>query len=258
MANRYVALRNAIPKRKPAINNDEPDRWITVKGAHIPIYKDEQGNDVFGVGKEVEQIEKPVIGGTYKATEQMKDLVMDATEQMQKDFPILRKSLQVNINKGVSSDAAGIIDISDNTATISGAWLKNKLRYGNRTSPKDLKDIRGVVCHELTHVMQYRLFDKNGLSKHYLNSEESKNYIDSLWSRAVDRCVKSHPDLTAKEVNTVMANSYGHGGHSRYGSSSMEKMAVAVEIVYRGYDDRYSWQTELGKYMIEELQKEMR
>lgn len=256
MANRYIPLRNAVPKRKPTINKDEPDRWVTVKGAHIPIYKDEQGNDVFGVGKEIEQIEKPIIGGTYKATEQMKTLVMDAAEQMQKDFPILRKSLQVNIDKNV--DAAGKVNPVDNVATISGAWLKDRLRYGDRTSPKNLKDIKGTVCHELTHVMQYKLLEKMGLPKDTVNVEKSKNYIDSLWNSAVDRCIKSHSNLTAKEINTVMANSYGHGGHSRLGSSSIEKMAVAVQIVYRGYDDRYSWQTELGRYMIEELQKEMR
>lgn len=27
-------------------------RWVTVQGKHFPIYKDEDGNEVFGVGKE--------------------------------------------------------------------------------------------------------------------------------------------------------------------------------------------------------------
>ena len=30
----------------------EPYKWITVKGKHIPVYKDEHGQDVFGVGQE--------------------------------------------------------------------------------------------------------------------------------------------------------------------------------------------------------------
>ena len=36
----------------------EPYKWITVKGKHIPVYKDEHGDDVFGVGKE--QSEKTI------------------------------------------------------------------------------------------------------------------------------------------------------------------------------------------------------
>ena len=30
----------------------EPYKWITVKGKHIPVYKDEHGDDVFGAGRE--------------------------------------------------------------------------------------------------------------------------------------------------------------------------------------------------------------
>ena len=44
----------------------EPYKWITVKGAHIPVYKDEHGQDVFGVGveeyKNTEDMVKRVVG----------------------------------------------------------------------------------------------------------------------------------------------------------------------------------------------------
>ena len=34
--------------------NREPYKWITVKGKHIPVYKDEHGDDVFGLGQDEE------------------------------------------------------------------------------------------------------------------------------------------------------------------------------------------------------------
>lgn len=44
----------------------EPYKWITVKGKHIPVYKDEHGQDVFGKGREdytsSEEMAKRVVG----------------------------------------------------------------------------------------------------------------------------------------------------------------------------------------------------
>ena len=34
------------------MSEKEPYKWVTIRGQRIPIYKDEQGNDVFGVGSE--------------------------------------------------------------------------------------------------------------------------------------------------------------------------------------------------------------
>ena len=44
----------------------EPYKWVTVKGKHIPVYKDEHGQDVFGKGHEdytsSEEMAKRVVG----------------------------------------------------------------------------------------------------------------------------------------------------------------------------------------------------
>ena len=39
----------------------EPYKWITVKGKHIPVYKDEHGQDVFGNGREDLKSRKEVV-----------------------------------------------------------------------------------------------------------------------------------------------------------------------------------------------------
>lgn len=33
----------------------EPYKWITVRGKHIPVYKNEYGEDVFGVGSDTKK-----------------------------------------------------------------------------------------------------------------------------------------------------------------------------------------------------------
>lgn len=190
-----------------------------------------------------ETVEKPVFGGDYKATPEMVKIVDETARQMQEEFPILNKQFNIDINKNMES--AGL-NSDDKGIELRGATLKRCLEYGKE------KVIRGTVAHELTHLIQERLIRQNGLSK-YIFDEESKNYIDSIWDRAVERYVKDNPKFTVKEVNKIMSNAYGDGGHSRIGGTSIEKMAVAVQQVYRGYG-----KVELGKYVIEELKKEMK
>lgn len=44
------------------MSDREPYKWITVKGKHIPVYKDEHGQDVFGNGiSSAQRIEKQLI-----------------------------------------------------------------------------------------------------------------------------------------------------------------------------------------------------
>lgn len=54
----------------------EPYKWITVKGKHIPVYKDEHGQDVFGNGMSTrERIEKQFIDkNSYMYSERYKEL----------------------------------------------------------------------------------------------------------------------------------------------------------------------------------------
>lgn len=188
------------------------------------------------------ELSKPIFGGDYKATSEMVQIVGETAEKMQEEFPILRKSFNIDINKNMD---AGGLTWDANGIELRGATLKHYLHW------KDPEQIRGITAHELTHVMQHRLVELKGLPK-YIHDEESIKYIDSIWNRAVERYVKANPKFTIKEVNKIMANAYGEGGHSRIGSTSIEKMAVAVEAVYRGWG-----QTEIGKYVIEELKKEM-
>jgi len=189
------------------------------------------------------ELSKPVFGGDYKATPEMVQIVGETAKKMQEEFPILRKSFNIDINKNM--DASGLV-WDDKGIELRGATLKHYLHW------KQPKEIEGIVAHELTHVIQERLIRQNGLPK-YIFDGESKNYIDSIWNRAVERYVKDNPKFTIKEVNKIMANTYGDGGHSRMGGTSIEKMAVAVQQVYRGYG-----KVEIGKYVIEELKKEMK
>lgn len=62
----------------------EPYKWITVKGAHIPVYKDEYGKDVFGNGVE-----------EYKNTNDMvKRVVGDKDSYFSSEYNTLREKLR--------------------------------------------------------------------------------------------------------------------------------------------------------------------
>lgn len=61
----------------------EPYKWITVKGKHIPVYKDEHGQDVFGNGRE-----------DYKSSEDMaKRIVGENDAYFNKNFRNLNKQV---------------------------------------------------------------------------------------------------------------------------------------------------------------------
>lgn len=79
----------------------EPYKWITVKGAHIPVYKNEYGEDVFGVGEQksdrqrtLDEIKtgirntlKKKLSTKYdKASDLEVDIYMPGVENMLDDF----------------------------------------------------------------------------------------------------------------------------------------------------------------------------
>lgn len=51
----------------------EPKRWVTINGKHFPIYEDEQGNEVFGVGQEKEPFELTAGNGDAEIADSIED-----------------------------------------------------------------------------------------------------------------------------------------------------------------------------------------
>ena len=182
MANRYVALRNAVPKRKPAVNNnepkrwvedggryfpiyedslgyeylgsptatppkkeqEEPDRWVTVKGKHIPIYKDAQGNDVFGVGQEQPPKQKSSMNASEFKLEQKK-----WSEREKRNF-----------NDAVNFMSENFGDIKDLIGTVyrragnwSGLYDRDGLEGRGRATYFHTSNYANteLILHEFTH-----------------------------------------------------------------------------------------------------------
>lgn len=194
----------------------------------------------------ISNIEKPVVAGSYNATQEMKDFAMSVAQDMQKDFPMLAKSFDILYEKYMGSVAGyGFL----NKIELNGAYLKKSF------AQKDLDYVRGVIAHELTHTMQDRIATAEGIK----GSEARDAYIDNMWNKAVDRYVADHPGITPKEINRRVSAIYGGGGHSRQGGSGKERMAVAVEHFYnkipQGVDRHMNIAGEVGKYVIEELKR---
>lgn len=191
-------------------------------------------------------IERPTISGSYNATQEMKDFAMSVAQDMQKDFPMLSKSFEIQYNKYMGSVAGyGFL----NKIELNGAYLKKSF------AQKDLDYVRGIIAHELTHTMQDRIATADGIK----GSEARDAHISKIWNKVVDKYVADHPGITAKDINKRISAIYGGGGHSRQGGSDTERMAVAVEHFYnkipQGVDKNMSMAGEVGKYVIEELKR---
>lgn len=68
----------------------EPYRWITVKGKHIPVYKDEHGQDVFGVGSEQKEKSPVDMDDKELRTHIEKTLIDDDSYFKSKEYKDLR------------------------------------------------------------------------------------------------------------------------------------------------------------------------
>jgi len=254
--------------------NREIKQWITVHGNHIPIYdgqskqqayiawinkrndeirekikRDEQEeslkNQQIQKAKEEadklnDKIEKPVLSGNYKAsTPQMRDIAIQTAEEMQRDFPLLHKSFEVKYEKYMDAMGYGFADRIE----LNGAMIKKRLASGHLTE----KELRSVIAHELTHMMQNRWWQRIGKK-----GEDYNKFIDDIWNSSVNKYIESNPKFSLAEINKMTSNQYGGGGHSRYGGDSVERMAVAVEMAYKGNNDAVA---NVGRLLIDEMKK---
>lgn len=214
----------------------EPIKWITLNGRHIPIYEDGS------IG-----MPKPKIAGNYgKQTPEMESMALQVGIKMQKEFPeLLADQFEIRFEKYMGSDYG---DGGRDYIDLNGAALKKLLK-----EPYDQEihrqTYRGVVAHELTHTMQDRLNTALGLK----GDEREKN-LDRMWDNIIRRYSKDRnmdPE-DVKRIDGILASYYGK---SRIGATATEKMAVAVEMAYHtGGNKRIEG---LGEYVLQEFRSEI-
>lgn len=87
------------------MSEKEPYKWITVKGKHIPVYKNEYGEDVFGAGREdyksSEDMAKRIVGerdayfsDSFKVSRNRRQEIEKQEEQINKQIKDLRPQLE--------------------------------------------------------------------------------------------------------------------------------------------------------------------
>ena len=130
-----------------------------------------------------------------------------------------------------------------NKVELNGAHFKKLLKDGK------YDEARGIVAHELTHLVQDRI--NNGLG---LKGDDRDKHNATLWDNAVANFVRDNPKYTEKDVKKRVSNQYGGGGHSRDGSRPEELMAVAVQVNAK-YGNDGSFTSEVGKYVLKEIAK---
>lgn len=190
-------------------------------------------------------ITKPTVGGNYKATDEMKDLAMGMAERMQREFPeLLGKTFEIKFSKYMDAAGYGFRDYIE----LNGAFFKKRLKkydYNARFKQQEIDYFQGVVAHELLHSMQSRLATQLGQL-----GDKYTVLMNDIWGSATKKFIANNPEFTEKDLDKTVASLYGGGGHSRTGSQTDEKMAVAVEMSYREPDHVIA---PLGNYIRDEF-----
>lgn len=72
----------------------EPKRWVTVQGKHFPIYEDENGNEVFGVGQEADNWTggNPWDKDLFKKNAEEHGLKIHRDTKLNRDYVVLKNS----------------------------------------------------------------------------------------------------------------------------------------------------------------------
>lgn len=197
------------------------------------------------------QYEKPVFNTeNYKSTTpQMKNLVTEVYEDMQKEFPILRKAVEFEFTNGGGYEAIG------DSVWLDGRHMKAALQHGNHETY-----LRSTVAHELTHVIQERM----GKSK-------AEEFSANILNVAASSYIRDNPGITKEQIFKNLKTAYGLRTLDCDSSRRpmMERMAVAVETYYMGkkypnssFKRKIDHSTEkeiaqFGYYVAEELKHEM-
>ena len=193
------------------------------------------------------QLEKPILNTDYykSTTPQMKQLVTEVYEDMQKEFPVLGKAVEFDFYNGGGFEAIG------DAVSLDGRYMKQALQRDNKYHEMY---VRSTVSHELVHVIQARI----GKAK---DEEISANILNT----AIDRYVKDNPGTTKEQILKDLKKTYGlrtlDCDTSR--RPMMERMAVSVEAYYM--DKKYPGNSytkkniaRIGYYVAEELKRRMR
>ena len=194
-----------------------------------------------GKGKTSVSFQPTVVGGSYNATKKMIDFATASSDEFRKLVPkYLSDEVNIDFEKYMGNNAG---ETYANKVELNGAHFKKLLKDGK------YDEARGIVAHELTHLVQDRINDGLGLK-----GEDRDKHNEMLWNNAVANFVRANPKYTAKDVKKSVANQYGGSGHSRYGSRPEELMAVAVQVNAR-YGNDGSFTSEVGKYVLKEIAK---
>ena len=215
--------------------NQEPIKWVTINGRHIPIYEDGS------IG-----MPKPKIAGTYKPTPEMENLALQQGIKMQKEFPeLLAEEFEIRFEKYMGSTGGyGFQDYIE----INGASNKRLLKE-SYDREEHISQYKALVAHEIIHTMQARLNTALGL-----RGEERDKNMKRMWDNIVDKFVSDNPDKDAAQINKLVANDYGRGGHSRLGADPEECMSTSVERYYEGRNNSVA---RLGEYVLQEFRSEI-
>lgn len=154
------------------------------------------------------------------------------------------EEVEIQFNKYMGDTAGyGFLDHIE----LNGKAFKQAISSGRSDIVNAYK---AVVVHELTHTIQDRINTASNL-----RGDEREQNTERIWNNAVNAYIKDNPGKTQAELNKLVSNSYGGGGHSKIGSRASERMATTVELNYRNGKGVVS---DLGGYVIKELQKEMK
>lgn len=115
----------------------EPKRWVTVAGKHFPIYEDENGNEVFGVG-EMSREEK--IKGTP---------LIYATAIIRGNRIIIDGYSNKKTEKGALEDLAKAVE---KYSEAEAKGIRDSIKFGEMEQFKD--DNYGIEWEPVSHAVK--------------------------------------------------------------------------------------------------------
>lgn len=198
----------------------------------------------------------------YKSTtQQMKDIVTEVYEDMQNDFPMLSKSVEVNFTNGGGNEAIG------DSIWLDGRLMKQLLNKDERLKDKD-GDIymRETVAHELVHVIQSRVGAIEGTqARNNGDFVQNRDYAEfsskQILDTAINKYIANNPNSsTYEQIYKDLKKEYGLSTLDTDPSRrpAMERMAVAVERAYKARltgKNKNSEIVQVGNYIMDELRR---
>lgn len=158
----------------------EPIRWITVKGKHIPVYRDEHGQDVFGNGREeyksTDDMVKRVVGenNTYFSSTR-KEAVQNVTELKHKindiDTQLKELNEQLKSEKHLSAEDEKMLRDAGMYKEYAFLWTKPTAK--GKEIEKQIKELEQRQS-KIKEERNYRETILDNLNKKQLQEEKNE------------------------------------------------------------------------------------